>query len=70
MLEKADSKRVRKKSPINQVHIEQIGRRQWHLIVSDAALFFRPKYTDKHIITTSALRRLRDKIDEVLKEAD
>jgi len=70
MLEKSDSRRECKKSPINQVYLVQIGRRQWHLITSDASLFFRPKYVDKHIITTSALKRLRDQINEVLEEAD
>jgi len=67
---KSDSRRERKKNPINQVHIEKIGRRQWYLITSDARFFFRPKYTDRYIITTSALKRLRDQIDKVLKEAD
>lgn len=66
MTMKNDSRRPFKKSPINQVHLERIESNQWHLIVSDAIFFFKPKYVDKFRINRSALEKLLVEIEREL----
>lgn len=65
---KSDSKRPRKRAPINQVHLERAGKNGWFLIVSDAIHFFKAKYVDKFRINRSALEKLKEEIDRELGE--
>lgn len=65
---KSDSRRPRKKAPINQVHLERDGKNRWFLIVSDAVFFFKANYVDKFRINRSALEKLKVEIDRELDE--
>lgn len=65
---KSDSRRPRKRAPINQVHLERAEKNQWFLIVSDAIHFFKPKYVDKFRINRSALEKMKVEIDRELNE--
>lgn len=66
MTVKSDSRRPRKKAPINQVHLERVEKNQWYLIVSDAIFFFKPKYVDKFRINRTALEKLAKEIEREL----